>query len=194
MKWSLAELHRYQDEPLHIQSTFDLNASLTKLFPDIILAVQPVKVDGYVTYDDGDATISAHVTTTLTVPSSRSLTPVQLPLDFTFSETYIDDRSHFARYEDEDEVVFLIKKGDSINFDTALAENIVEQVPLRVLSAEEKSGKPMPNGKVGVLSLKMTTRPSSRKMTKLIHVSLSCKTFFLIRITKNSGRLKTICG
>ncbi|MBC6910461.1 DUF177 domain-containing protein, partial [Lactobacillus reuteri] len=28
MKWSLAELHRYQDEPLHIQSTFDLNASL----------------------------------------------------------------------------------------------------------------------------------------------------------------------
>ena len=147
MKWSLAELHRYQDEPLHIQSTFDLNASLTKLFPDIILAVQPVKVDGYVTYDDGDATISAHVTTTLTVPSSRSLTPVQLPLDFTFSETYIDDRSHFARYEDEDEVVFLIKKGNSIDFDTALAENIVEQVPLRVLSAEEKSGKPMPNGK-----------------------------------------------
>ena len=53
----------------------------------------------------------------------------------------------FARYEDEDEVVFLIKKGDSIDFDTALAENIVEQVPLRVLSAEEKSGKPMPNGK-----------------------------------------------
>ena len=50
-------------------------------------------------------------------------------------------------FEDEDEVVFLIKKGDSIDFDTALAENIVEQVPLRVLSAEEKSGKPMPNGK-----------------------------------------------
>ena len=46
MKWSLAELHRYQDEPLHIQSTFDLNASLTKLFQDIILAVAQVKVDG----------------------------------------------------------------------------------------------------------------------------------------------------
>ena len=146
MKWSLAELHRYQDEPLHIQSTFDLNASLTKLFPDIILAVAPVKVDGYVSYDDGDATISAHVTTTLTVPSSRSLTPVQLPLDFDFTETYIDDRSHFSRYED-DEVVFLLKRGETIDFDTALAENIVEQVPLRVLSADEKAGKPIPNGK-----------------------------------------------
>ena len=128
MKWSLAELHRYQNEPLHIQSTFDLNASLTKLFPDIILGVAPVKVDGYVTYDDGDATISANVKTTLTVPSSRSLTPVQLPLDFDFSETYIDDRSHFSRYED-DEVVFLLQDRELIDFDTALAENIVEQVP-----------------------------------------------------------------
>jgi uncharacterized protein len=147
VKWSLAELHRYQDEPLHIQSTFDLNASLTKMFPETILAVQPVKVDGYVTYDDGDATISAHVKTTLTVPSSRSLTPVQLPLDFTFTETYTDDRSHLSRYEDENDVIFLLEKGEMIDFDTALAENIVEQVPLRVLSAEEESGKPMPNGK-----------------------------------------------
>ena len=80
------------------------------------------------------------------MPSSRSLTPVQLPLDFDFTETYIDDRSHFSRYED-DEVVFLLKRGETIDFDTALAENIVEQVPLRVLSADEKAGKPMPNGK-----------------------------------------------
>lgn len=146
MKWSLEELHRYQNEPLHIQSTFDLNASLTKLFPDIILGVDPVKVDGYVTYDGGDATVSANVKTTLAVPSSRSLTPVELPLDFNFTETYIDDRSHFSRYED-DEVVFLLKDRELIDFDTALAENIVEQVPLRVLSADEKAGKPMPSGK-----------------------------------------------
>ena len=118
MKWSISELHRYQNEPLHIESTFDLNASLTKLFPDIIFGVAPVKVDGYVTYDDGDVTVSANVKTTLTVPSSRSLTPVQLPLDFNFTETYIDDRSHFSRYED-DEVVFLLKDRELIDFDTA---------------------------------------------------------------------------
>ncbi len=145
MKWSIAELHRYQDEPLHIQSTFDLNASLTKLFPDTILAVEPVRVDGYVSYDDGDVTISANVKTTLTVPSSRSLTPVQLPLDFDFTETYIDDRDHLSRYEDDD-VVFLLKEREFLDFDTALAEIIVEQVPLRVLSADEKAGKPMPKG------------------------------------------------
>lgn len=53
MKWSIAELHRYSDEPLHIQTTLDLNQILTTSFPDTILAVQPVKVDGYVSYDQG---------------------------------------------------------------------------------------------------------------------------------------------
>ncbi|MDO4903577.1 MAG: YceD family protein [Limosilactobacillus sp.] len=146
MKWSLSELHRYQNEPLHFESTFDLNASLTKLFPDTILGVEPVDVDGYVTYDDGDATISATVKTTLTVPSSRSLTPVQLPINFTFTEAYTDDRAHLARYEEDDVVFLLDDDNDTIDFDTALAENIVEQVPMRVLSADEEAGKPMPTG------------------------------------------------
>ena len=32
MKWSIAELHRYSDEPLHIQTTLDLNQILTTSF------------------------------------------------------------------------------------------------------------------------------------------------------------------
>lgn len=193
MKWSLAELHRYQNEPLHIQSTFDLNASLTKLFPDIILGVAPVKVDGYVTYDDGDATISANVKTTLTVPSSRSLTPVQLPLDFDFSETYIDDRSHFSRYED-DEVVFLLQDRELIDFDTALAENIVEQVPLRVLSADEKAGKPMPNGKGWSVISEDDYEAEKRQNQKVDPRLAKLQKLFPDQDEKSSGRLKTICG
>ena len=111
MKWSIAELHRYSDEPLHIQTTLDLNQILTTSFPDTILAVQPVKVDGYVSYDQGDVTISTHVQKTVTVPSSRSLTPVALPLDFSFTEAYVDDPAHLSRYEDDednDAIVFVL--------------------------------------------------------------------------------------
>lgn len=150
MKWSIAELHRYSDEPLHIQTTLDLNQILTTSFPDTILAVQPVKVDGYVSYDQGDVTISTHVQTTVTVPSSRSLTPVALPLDFSFTETYVDDPAHLSRYEDDednDAIVFVLKHGEKIGFDEAVAENIVEQIPLRVLSDDERDGKSLPNGK-----------------------------------------------
>lgn len=97
MKWALSDLHRYQDEPLHINSTLDLNASLTDRFPETVLAATPVTVDGYLSYDKGDATLSARVELVLTVPSSRSLAPVELPLNFTITETYLPDDSHRGR-------------------------------------------------------------------------------------------------
>ena len=147
MKWTLAELHRYHDEPLHIQSTFDLNASLTERFPNQVLNCQPVEVDGYVVYDQGDATLSVNVKTTLTVPSSRSLKPVELPLDFAFAETYVNDETHAGRYEDDDLVFVLPDPHDTIDFDNVLAENIIEQIPMQVLSEDEKNSSQMPNGK-----------------------------------------------
>ncbi|WP_251547982.1 YceD family protein [Limosilactobacillus caecicola] len=147
MKWSLNELHRYSDEPLHFDSTFDLKASLTKRFPDDILDAQPMKVDGYVTYHDGDATVSAHVDGEITVPSTRSLQPVKLPLSFDFSEVYTADESHLDRYED-DEVVFVLPRDhQTIDFDESLIENIYEQIPTRVLTPEEAANDQLPSGK-----------------------------------------------
>lgn len=147
MKWSLNELHRYADAPLHFQSTFDLKASFLKRFPEDILDADPIDVDGYVTYHDGDATVTAHSKGTITVPSSRSLTPVKLPLEFTYSETYTADRDHLERYED-DEVVFVLPDNQqTIDFDESLIENIYEQIPMRVLTPDEKSNGTLPSGK-----------------------------------------------
>lgn len=147
MKWSLNELHRYSDEPLHFKSTFDLKASLQKRFPKEILDAQPMDVDGFVTYDNGDATVSTHVTGMITVPSTRSLTPVKLPLDFDFSETYTAEESHLERYED-DEVVFVLPHDQqTIDFDESLLENIYEQIPTRVLTPDEAANDQYPSGK-----------------------------------------------
>lgn len=147
MKWALNELHRYADTPLHFQSTFDLKASLLKRFPEAILDAQPITVDGYVSYDDGDATVTAHSKGMITVPSSRSLTPVQLPLDFQYTETYISDPDHLQRYDD-DEVVFVLPHDQqTIDFDESLIENIYEQIPTRVLTPDEKNNGTLPSGK-----------------------------------------------
>ncbi|WP_295728413.1 DUF177 domain-containing protein [uncultured Limosilactobacillus sp.] len=146
MKWSLNELHRYSEEPLHFSSTFDLKASLTKRFPNEILDAQPMDVDGYVTYDGGDATVTAHVKGQITVPSSRSLEPVQLPLDFSYSEIYTVEKSHLKRYDDQ-EVVFLLSYDHQlIDFDESLIENIYEQIPTRVLTPDEASNEQLPFG------------------------------------------------
>lgn len=147
MKWTLAELHRYATEPLHIDSTFDLNASLTKRFPETILHADKVHVNGYVSYHHGDATINADVQTVLTVPSSRSLEPVELPLHFSFSENYIDDPDHRALYEDNELVFLLGDQNETIDLDTILVENIFEQIPTKILSEQEKNGQSFPSGK-----------------------------------------------
>lgn len=146
MKWSLEDLSRYHDEPLHLATTFDLNAMMTKRFPEQILAVAPIKVDGYWSFDKGDATIGMHVDTTVTTPSSRSLEPVELQLSFDITESYTNEHSHFDRYDD-DEVVFYLEDDELIDLDRILSENIVEQIPLKVLTAAEKAGEALPKGK-----------------------------------------------
>lgn len=147
MKWSLSELHRYSREPLHIDSTFDLKAPLMARFPDEILDVAGVRVQGDITYHNGDATMVVHVSTKLTLPSTRSLTAVELPLDFHFVENYTADPDHRALY-DENELVFVLDNDRSmIDFDNALIENIYEQIPTKVLSAKELAGHSYPAGK-----------------------------------------------
>lgn len=145
MKWSLNELQKYQDEPLSLNSTLDLNASLIERFPDLILAVDPVKVTGYLSYQKGDVMVTATVKTKLTVPSSRSLTPVKFSTQFTFTEFYLANASHIERYED-DETVIVLDEDQEIDLDEAVAENIVLEIPMRVLSEEEQQGAPLPTG------------------------------------------------
>ena len=147
MKWSLNELHRYSEEPLHFKSTFDLKASLMKRFPNEILDAQAMDVEGYVSYDDGDATVTAHVEGQITVPSTRSLTPVKLPLNFDYSETYTAEENHLSRYDDQEVVFLLPHDHQTIDFDESLLENIYEQIPTRVLTPDEQSKDQLPSGK-----------------------------------------------
>ena len=137
MKWSLNELQRYQDEPLRLDRTLDLSALLTERFPDDILGAHPVQIMGYLSYQKGDVMITLDVKTTLIVPSSRSLQPVELPLSFKFTEFYLDDETHVERYEDSDTVIVL-EPDEALDLDQAVAENIVLEVPMQVLSEEEQ--------------------------------------------------------
>lgn len=148
MKWSLNELQRYQDEPLHLNSILDLSALLTERFPEDILAIEPVKIDGYLSFDKGDAMITLKVVTQLTVPSSRSLKPVEFSLSFSFTEFYLPEAAHVERYEDSDTVIVLDDADDdqTIDLDEVVAENIVLQIPMQVLSDDEQHGDNFPAG------------------------------------------------
>ncbi len=84
MKWSLNELRQTADEPLMFEETLDLKASLTKRRPEI-LDVSPVLVKGVFSVDELGVLGYAKVKTTVTLPSTRSLEPAEVYLEFEFT-------------------------------------------------------------------------------------------------------------
>ncbi|USS85255.1 DUF177 domain-containing protein [Fructilactobacillus myrtifloralis] len=145
MKWSFEKLQGYQKEPFTEQGTLDLKADLLERYPQEILDATPFTVQVSAVADNGDVIIDADVEGTVTVPSSRSLTPFSLPLKFHFSEVYVNTKAAFNRYENE-VVVIKVDDDGKVDFDKAVADNVIVQIPMQVLSPAERAGAKMPAG------------------------------------------------
>ncbi|MCL0311808.1 DUF177 domain-containing protein [Apilactobacillus xinyiensis] len=145
MKWSLNELSSYQDAPLSVTEKLDLEKDLLDRYPKYILSVDPVTVSAHVFYDSGNVIVNAKVTGKMVVPSSRSLDPVNVDLDFNINEVYVKDEYNLKKYEELGDVAFLIEN-QKIDFDKSVADNIILQIPMHILSPQEEEGKEMPEG------------------------------------------------
>jgi uncharacterized protein len=143
LKWQVAELAKYKTEAMPFAETIDVKDELLGTFGDIILDASPLTVEGFAQADREDIIVHAHVVGEIVVPSSRSLTPVQLPLDFDIDEVYLPTEDHADRYEIQDSVILI--EGDVIDFVRSVIEFTVLQVPLQVLTEEEKNA-PLPTG------------------------------------------------
>ncbi|GAX05800.1 DNA-binding protein [Secundilactobacillus pentosiphilus] len=146
MKLSLSELQKeYRQAPLKFDEALDLKADLMERYPDEVLDVTPVHINGMVSVEgNGDALFYAHVKATLTVPSTRSLAPVELPADFDVTEFYVDSQAALSRYEKTD--VVLVVNNDEIDVDKAIADNLLLQIPMQVLTKAEQSADQLPEG------------------------------------------------
>ncbi|GEO69949.1 DUF177 domain-containing protein [Levilactobacillus acidifarinae] len=146
MKWSLTELRKtHRSEPLAFEETLDLKADLMARYGDEVLDLTPVKAKGLVSVvSEGDVVVVAQIKATLTVPSSRSLAPVTLPVDFQMTEYYVSDAAATQRFEKTD--VVMVVPDDVIDFDKAVGDNLILQIPMHILSDTEKQGAAMPEG------------------------------------------------
>lgn len=144
MNWSFSDLMKHK-EPLHFNESLDLKKDLVNRVSEI-LDVSLIKVDGYAIKDRNAVLVSAHVTGKIVVPSSRSLQPVDLGLDFTINEYYVAEGTSLDRFESTETV--LPVQDDQIDFSKAVADNVILQIPMQIFSPDEESGKvPMPSGK-----------------------------------------------
>lgn len=143
LKWTIAELLRHQTKPLHFEDTLDLAADLQARDPEII-KVSPVKVTGDIVADQGALLVTVTLDGMMVIPSTRSLTPVDWPLDFSFTEIY--DQPGFDPEKYDEGQLVLDLPATELDLVPAVADHILLSIPMQVLTPEEAAAGTMPSG------------------------------------------------
>ncbi|KRK79938.1 hypothetical protein FD03_GL000114 [Companilactobacillus nodensis DSM 19682 = JCM 14932 = NBRC 107160] len=146
LNWEVQDVRKYKDKPFDFKETLDLKKELMERSDDII-DTEAVQVEGQLFNDNGLVISDIKVETKVTLPSTRSLTPVDLPLKIRINEAYnIDD----IDTEELDENTIIIPIDDehpTIDVYESVLDNILLSIPSQVLTEDEEKGKNMPSGK-----------------------------------------------
>ena len=144
MKWSLLELNKYKEEPLVFSETLHLKEELLQR-DDTLLDVSPIKVEGLLAVNKSEYLLHYTIQVTVTVPSSRSLEPVALPMQITVDEVFMTKEQMDTRDERFAEEIILLDK-PTIDLDESVEDNILLSIPIQVLTEEEQNSQEMPSG------------------------------------------------
>ncbi|MGM0124623.1 nucleic acid-binding protein [Enterococcus sp. AZ194] len=145
MKWSLLELRKYQETPLNFSETLDLKSELMKR-DNLIMDVAPVQVEGLVTVTKRDYLVHYNIQTTITVPSTRSLEPVALPMNFEVDEVFMTEEQYQSRDELIPEEEILLLETAQLDLQQSIEDNLLLTIPMRVLTDEEMQSDELPKG------------------------------------------------
>jgi Predicted metal-binding, possibly nucleic acid-binding protein len=142
MRWSLAEIKKHGS--INFDEELDLKASLQKRDEDI-LDISPVRVVGSVSYEDNLYLLIYQATYDITLPSTRSLEPVSLPTKIEVTETFADSRITDEMLGQDENILTL--DSDAIDLNESVMDNIIIEIPSRVLSKDEEESDELPSGK-----------------------------------------------
>ena len=143
LNWSITTLKTYTQKQLNYTQTLYVKAWHNGWNPDII-DMSDVHVTGTILFSRGDYTVDGDLTADVTLPSTRSLVPVTVPVDFHFNETYLADETHSDQYEEDDVLIPLTS--DWLDLMPAVKDNLLLALPLRVLTQEEENAVDLPSG------------------------------------------------
>ncbi len=159
LKWSLAELNKYQKNFFPVEGKTDLIDSLKNRKKDLIDA-SLVDVQGIInTQNNNRYFVDLTLEVTLTLPSSRSLEPVEIDLNIPFSEVYLAPSALEQDLEDEelDETTVFSLEHDIIKKKKPIEDTILSFIPMKILSEEEVKATDLPAGQDWELSVEDET-------------------------------------
>lgn len=136
---------RKSEEGLIFDKILDVKEDLLKRSAEI-LDIDAVHVVGQVSFDDGLYLLDYRLSYLITLPSSRSMKPVLLELSDDVSEVFVSEEDYESKKDMVDDALALIVKGDKLNLEESVVDNILLSIPLRVLSPDEENGDILPSG------------------------------------------------
>ena len=130
---------RKNPEGLAFDQELDLLKELQKRNPEI-LDLQDVTATGRVAYDTGLYVLDYQLTYTIVLASSRSMEPVELQESYPVTEVFAEDAQSEADIEAFEEDLILPIEGGKIDLSESVEDNILLNIPLKVLTPDEESG------------------------------------------------------
>lgn len=147
LKWSLVELAKYRNQPLVLDGKIDLTNSLKKRKKDLLDAT-PVSVKGIISSESNNRfLVDITLDVILTLPSSRSLTPVDFDLTVPLTELYLaPNLSHDSIDDDLDNKIVISLEKDILDLEKPIEDTILASIPMKILSKEEIDSEERPSG------------------------------------------------
>ena len=131
---------RKNPEGLAFDQELDLLKDLQKRNPEI-LDLKNVTATGRVAYDTGLYVLDYQLSYTIVLASSRSMEPVELQESYPVTEVFAEDVQSDADIEALEEDLILPIEGGKIDLSESVADNILLNIPLKVLTPEEEAGQ-----------------------------------------------------
>ena len=131
---------RKNPEGLAFDQELYLLKELQKRNPEI-LDLKNVTATGRVAYDTGLYVLDYQLSYTIVLASSRSMEPVELQESYPVTEVFAEDVQSDADIEALEEDLILPIEGGKIDLSESVADNILLNIPLKVLTPEEEAGQ-----------------------------------------------------
>ena len=131
---------RKNPEGLAFDQELDLLKDLQKRNPEI-LDLKNVTATGGVAYDTGLYVLDYQLSYTIVLASSRSMEPVEIQESYPVTEVFAENVQSEADIEALEEDLILPIEGGKIDLSESVADNILLNIPLKVLTPEEEDGQ-----------------------------------------------------
>lgn len=144
MMFSISEIKKNPDG-ISFNVSLNIKEKLAERNKDV-LDVKEIFVQGNVSYDDGLYLLNYTLDYTITLPSSRSMLPVDVHQIEEVSEVFIEMADIRTKEELVRENLVLVLEEDYIDLEESVIDNILLTIPMQILSEEELNSNVMPSG------------------------------------------------